>query len=100
MTTAFVLAGGGSLGAVEAGMLRALIEHGEKADFVVGSSAGAINGAYFAADPTATGVSKLEAIWRGLRREHVFPITFRKLLGLIWQRNYLVESHGLRRLLE
>src|SRR5258705_12711238 len=45
-------------------------------------------------------VSKLEAIWRGLRREHVFPITFRKLLGLFWQRDYLVESHGLRRLLE
>jgi predicted acylesterase/phospholipase RssA len=38
MPTAFVLAGGGSLGAVEAGMLRAVIEHGDKADFVVGAS--------------------------------------------------------------
>ena len=38
MPTAFVLAGGGRLGAVEAGMLRAVIEHGEKADFVVGAS--------------------------------------------------------------
>jgi predicted acylesterase/phospholipase RssA len=37
-------AGGGSLGAVEVGMLRALVEHGEKADFIVGASAGAING--------------------------------------------------------
>ena len=100
MTTAFVLAGGGSLGAVEAGMLRALIEHGERADFVVGASAGAINGAYFAAEPTARGVAKLEDIWRGLRRHHVFPLSLRQVLGMLWRRDYLVEPHGLRRLLE
>ena len=46
--TAFVLAGGGSLGAVEVGMLRALAEQGLRPDFIVGASAGAINGAYFA----------------------------------------------------
>ncbi len=50
--TAFVLAGGGSLGAVEVGMLHALTAHGVCPDFVVGASAGAINGAYFASDPT------------------------------------------------
>ena len=100
MTTAFVLAGGGSLGAVEAGMLRALLEHGEHADFIVGASAGAINGAYFAADPTASGVAKLEAIWRGLKREHVFPISLKKLIGPFWRHDHLVDSHALRRLLE
>ncbi|HKZ95452.1 MAG TPA: patatin-like phospholipase family protein [Hyphomicrobiaceae bacterium] len=47
--TAFVLAGGGSLGAVQAGMLRALLERGVRAGLVVGSSVGAINAAYFAA---------------------------------------------------
>ena len=81
-------------------MLRALMEHGERADFVVGASAGAINGAYFAAAPNAAGVEKLEAIWRGLRREDIFPITFKKLVGLLWRRDHLVESAGLRRLLE
>jgi NTE family protein len=100
MTTAFVLAGGGSLGAVEAGMLRALVEHGERADFVVGASAGAINGAYFAAEPTPAGVSRLEAIWCGLKREHIFPFGLQNLLGMLWRREYLVESHGLRKLLE
>lgn len=100
MPTAFVLAGGGSLGAVEAGMLRALVERGEKADFIVGASAGAINGAYFAADPSAAGVGKLEAIWRGLRREHIFPFSLSNLFGFLWRRDYLVEPHGLRRLLE
>jgi NTE family protein len=100
MTTAFVLAGGGSLGAIEAGMLRALIEHGERADFVVGASAGAINGAYFASDPSADGIARLEAIWRGLKREQVFPFDMRKMFGLLWRRDHLVESRGLRRLLE
>ena len=38
--TAFVLAGGGSLGAVEAGMLRSLVAEGETPNFVVGASAG------------------------------------------------------------
>jgi predicted acylesterase/phospholipase RssA len=38
--TAFVLAGGGRLGAVQAGMLRELMSRGVSADFVVGSSAG------------------------------------------------------------
>jgi NTE family protein len=100
MTTAFVLAGGGSLGAIEAGMLRALVEHGERADFVVGASAGAINGAYFASDPSADGIARLEAIWRGLKREQVFPFDMRKMFGLLWRRDHLVESRGLRRLLE
>ena len=46
--TAFVLAGGGSVGAVQVGMLRALLENGVDADLVVGSSAGVFNAAYFA----------------------------------------------------
>ena len=41
--TAFVFAGGGSLGAVQVGMLRELTRRGVSADFVVGSSVGAIN---------------------------------------------------------
>jgi NTE family protein len=50
-TTAFVLAGGGSLGAVQVGMLKALDRGGMVADFVVGASVGAINAAYYAASP-------------------------------------------------
>jgi NTE family protein len=55
-TTAFVLAGGGSFGAIQVGMLHELVANGVKPDFVVGSSVGALNGAYFAGDPTAAGV--------------------------------------------
>lgn len=98
--TAFVLAGGGSFGAVQAGMLRELVAAGIVPDFVVGSSVGAINGAYFAGSPTAQGVAQLEAIWRGLRRQDVFPFTLRSLAGLIGRRDFIVDPCGLRRLLE
>ena len=77
--TAFVFAGGGSLGAVQVGMLRELVRRGVDADFVVGSSVGALNAAYFASAPNATGVDKLERIWCGLRRRDVFPVTVRSL---------------------
>ena len=98
--TAFVLAGGGSFGAVQVGMLRALEAHGVKPDLVVGSSVGAINGAYYAAAPTAEGIERLRQIWLGLRRADIFPVGFEALLGLIWSRGFLVSSHGLRSLLE
>ena len=69
--TAFVLAGGGSFGAIQVGMMHSLAAHGISPDMVVGSSVGAINGAYYAGDPTLKGVLQLETIWRGLRRQDV-----------------------------
>jgi NTE family protein len=61
---AFVLGGGGVLGAHEVGMLRALAERGVKPDVILGTSVGAINGAFFAADPTLAGVERLTELWR------------------------------------
>ena len=58
--TAFVLAGGGSLGAIEVGMLQALLDWGETPAFLVGASAGAINAAYSAGDPSLAGARELE----------------------------------------
>ena len=66
LRTAFVLGGGGLLGAGEVGMLRALIESGVQPDVVVGTSVGAVNGAAVAADPTLESVADLTAVWRGL----------------------------------
>ncbi len=98
--TAFVFAGGGSLGAIEVGMLRALTAADVTADFVVGSSVGAINAVYYASDPTVEGVGRLEQIWRRVRRRDVFPVSavggvWRLLLGC----DYLVSPAALRRLL-
>ncbi|HSA70163.1 MAG TPA: patatin-like phospholipase family protein [Burkholderiales bacterium] len=100
MSTAFVLAGGGSIGAVQVGMLRELLAHGVTPDLVVGSSVGAINGAYLAGAPGLEGVQRLETIWRDLQRRQVFPITWRSMMGAITRRSSLVDPGGLRRLLE
>jgi NTE family protein len=61
--TAFVLGGGGVLGAVEVGMLQALMEVGIQPDIVVGTSVGALNGALVAHDPRPEVVTELRAMW-------------------------------------
>jgi NTE family protein len=61
--TAFVLGGGGVLGAAEVGMLKALLEAGFTPDVIVGTSIGALNGALLAAEPDLAGVDRLEAVW-------------------------------------
>ena len=93
--TAFVFAGGGSFGAVQVGMLHALVEHGVNADFVVGSSVGAINGAYFAGNPTLDGVVQLKKLWLGIRRSDVFPDQLADRCGLSLASRL---SHELRRI--
>ncbi len=98
--TAFVFAGGGSFGAIQVGMMHALAAHGISADMVVGSSVGALNGAYYAGDPTLKGVLQLETIWRGLTRHDVFPITWRTLLGFIWRRDFLIPHDGIAKLID
>ena len=55
VTTAFVLGGGGVLGAVEVGMLRALFEREITPDLVLGTSVGALNGALVAREPDLGG---------------------------------------------
>jgi NTE family protein len=60
--TAFVLGGGGVLGAHEIGMLRALAEAGIRPDVVVGTSVGAINGVVLAAYPDDA-AARLARIW-------------------------------------
>lgn len=98
--TALVLAGGGSLGAVQVGMLEALARTGFTPDLIVGSSVGALNAAVFAGDPTPRGVATLAEIWRGLRRKDVFPLTFRSALGWLGPSGALFDAGNLRRLVE
>ncbi len=98
--TAFVFAGGGSLGAVQVGMLKALVRAGLKPDFVIGSSVGALNAGFFAGDPTQGGVARLESIWGAIRRTDVFPVTFGSALTWLQRAEGLFDSKGLRRLIE
>jgi NTE family protein len=68
----FVLGGGGSLGAVQVGMLQALGEHGVTPDMVAGTSIGSINGAVVALDPKGA-ANRLSHAWPKMKREHILP---------------------------
>lgn len=81
MTTAFVLSGGGSLGAVEVGMVLALADRGIEPELIVGTSVGAINAAYLAGGRGLARADGLAAVWRGLSRRSVFPMPPSRLVG-------------------
>lgn len=86
MTTAFVPSGGGSLGAVQVGMLQALAAHGIEPDLLVGTSVGAINAAWVAAHgSSADSLAGLADVWRRIERRDVFPfqvgVALRGILG-------------------
>ncbi|AGW93592.1 MULTISPECIES: patatin-like phospholipase family protein [Cupriavidus] len=98
--TAFVFAGGGSLGAIQVGMLRELVDWGVMPDIVIGASAGAINGAYFACNPGVAGAGRLDELWRGIRRADIMPWSWRSVWNMVGgSGGHLVESAGLRGLL-
>ncbi len=120
--TALVLSGGGARGAYQVGVLRELVEQGflprdrPGIDVLVGSSAGAINTAAVAAaaDDFATGLLRLERIWRGIRPSHVYRTDVASLgrIGMRWawdlsfggatrhvQPKSLLDTAPLRRLL-
>jgi len=69
---AYVLGGGGSRGAVQLGMLRALAETDLRPDLVIGTSVGSLNGAIVASDPDGA-AAKLTEIWPRIDRQQVFP---------------------------
>jgi len=101
MTTAFVLGGGGLLGACEAGMARALLESGIRPDLVIGTSIGAINGAAIAADPTVEGADRLVQMWGRLSDDDVLGgSVFGRLGALLRTRTSLHAPDELATLLE
>ena len=57
----FVLSGGANRGALQVGALQSLVTHNIKANLVVGTSTGALNGIYYAFDPTVAGLEALES---------------------------------------
>ncbi|MGO9872673.1 MAG: patatin-like phospholipase family protein [Acidimicrobiia bacterium] len=97
MTTAFVLSGGASHGAVQVGMLQALAERRVRPDLVFGASAGALNAAWVAGDPNLEHLGGLAHIWTSLRARDVFPLRpITGLLGFLGRRDALVSPTSLR----
>jgi NTE family protein len=100
MTIAIVLSGGGNRGPLEIGALQALLEHGIRPDFVVGTSAGALNASFLAAyGPEVSSIPRLAAAWRSASVKTVYP---QNVLGAAWRvlrgADSLFSSDGLRRL--
>jgi NTE family protein len=99
--TAVVLGGGGVVGAVQVGMLRALVEAGIRPDLVLGTSVGAMNGAVFAALPAAEAVERLEGLWRSPDAREVFTAgAVRRVRQLVRTGVALHSATPLRRALE
>jgi NTE family protein len=97
---AFVLGGGGLLGASEVGMMRALVDADIRADLVVGTSVGAINGAVFASAPGSHVVDRLEAMWSRLSDDDILGgSALRRVSTLARSRTHTHSSEPLRDLL-
>ena len=102
-TVAFVFSGGGPLGALQVGTLKALYEKGIRPDMCVGTSVGALNATWTAFDPTTDGVAHLEETWLRMRDSDLFPGGGR--FKASWARmlvrgNRIFENIGIRRLIE
>ncbi len=93
---ALVLCGGGSKGAVEAGVYRALGKLGIPIDRVVGTSIGAVNAAFIASGMPA---EQLIDLWKKVRFSDLFSFNWR----LLWSPRTsasLYDNRRLRRFLE
>ncbi len=98
---AFVLGGGGVLGAVEVGMVRALLERGIRPDLIVGTSIGALNGVLVAGRPDVSVVERLVALWASPQARAVFGDSApRQLARLARAGTHLHSSGPLRTMLE
>ena len=93
---AFVLPGGGALGAYQVGVLRALAEHDVTADLLVGVSAGSLNAAFVAWSAGLGGVAALERVWRSVRRRDLLRVHPGRLaLAFTGRRaSFLDSRHG------
>jgi NTE family protein len=96
---AFVLGGGGHLGAAEVGMLHALLHRRVRPDLIVGTSVGALHGAMVARDPSVASVEKLEAAWTELAALGVLGRSwFTDATILLRTRTHMRSNEPLRRL--
>lgn len=99
---AFVLSGAGSRGPLQVGALAALMEAGIQPEFLVGTSAGAINAAFVAARGlSAETIRAMHTQWRQVDAKMLYPGT---ILHAAWRvlrrQTSLYASSGLRKLIQ
>ncbi len=98
---AFVLSGAGSRGPLQIGAMAALMEVGIQPAFIVGTSAGALNGAFVAAGGlSAATLRGMHAQWQKVNAATLYP---GNVVTAAWRfmsgRSSLYASSGLRKLI-
>jgi NTE family protein len=96
---AVVLSGGGALGAVQVGALKALAEHGIRPDFLVGCSVGALNAGFFGCDPTVERAEALDRLWMSLTSADVFGKGHAVVGHLIRRHTHIYDPDALHALI-
>lgn len=97
---AVVLGGGATLGAFEVGVIDTLSKQGIRPDMLIGTSAGAINAAYWAFDPSPGVGERLLAFWLEANQSTMVPDGPLPMFGRMVQgREYLTTQSSLRHLL-
>ena len=101
MTVAFVMSGAANFGSLQVGALQVLLERGIRPDMLIGTSAGAMNSAYLATDPTLGGARRLGDYWRSAADD---MLTRGARLSMLWRlitnQDGLLSNEPLRRYIE
>jgi NTE family protein len=92
----FILSGGGTLGSIQVGMLRALFEADIRPEVLVGTSIGAVNAAFLAADPCLERVQALQEVWHGARSRDLFSMNPLRMAHAFRRRGSLFPSEKWR----
>ncbi|MCS7056943.1 MAG: patatin-like phospholipase family protein [Thermoflexales bacterium] len=94
---AFVLSGGGNRGPLQAGAIKTLLRRGITPDIIVGSSVGALHGAYLAAEPTLAQAERMIELWRDASRRKLFGNSpLQSVLGALRGSDHLADNRRLR----
>lgn len=91
--TALVLGGGGALGALQVGLLKTLVRSGFRPGLIVGTSAGALNGAFLAFHPNEEGVTRLEAIWNDVEFAKLFHRNLVRMAVCVASKRFCVYTN-------
>jgi len=99
--TAFVLSGGAAMGALQVGMLRALIERRILPDLILGCSVGALNGVVLAGGPSLATVGRMQDVWMDLIDREIVPTgLLPSPVQLVRKGESISSNEGLRSLLD
>jgi len=94
------MSGGANLGSVHVGMMRALLEADIKPDVIVGTSIGAVNAAYLAADPSLEQVDRLRELWCEVKARDIFSLNPIANCRALFREGSLLSAHRWRRFVE